>query len=124
MVEFILGMFASEEKVQVILENPLIELIFIVLFISFFLTVFAHFFLFSRLRKIRNDLRDTNRMDIQPLSSMKNEFEHKQKTECIKVETFVQEKFSNWRVVEITAVSVINMINIKVSVFNLLGFFR
>jgi hypothetical protein len=121
MVEFILGMFAGEEKVQAILESPLIELIFLVLFVSFILAVFVHFFLFSRLRKLRNYLRDTNRMDIAPLSAMKEDFARRQETEGIKVETFVQEKFSSWRVFQIPVISLIKMVQMTVSVFILLG---
>ena len=121
MAEFILGIFASEEKVQAILANPLIELIFTVLFVAFFIAVFVHLFLFTKLRKIRNYLRDTKRMDIEPVSVLKEEIERKQETEGLKVETFVQEKFSSWKVFQIPVVSLIKMIQMTVSVFILLG---
>jgi hypothetical protein len=121
MVEFILGMFASEEKVQAILANPLIELIFMVLFVSFFLAVFMHLIIFFRLRKIRTYLQDTKRMDIEPLSAIKSEFEQRQNTEEMKVETFVQEKFSGWRIFHVPVVSLIKIIQMTVSVFILLG---
>ncbi|GAB3798283.1 MotA/TolQ/ExbB proton channel family protein [Virgibacillus kimchii] len=121
MVEFILGMFAGEEKVQAVLANPLIEFIFMVLFIAFILAVFVHIFLFTRLRSIRNYLKDTNRMDIAPLSAMKDEFEREQEANGMKVETFVQEKFSGWRVFQVPAISLMKMVQMTVSVFILLG---
>src|SRR5690625_3383772 len=75
MVQAILEMFTSEEKVTAMLANPIIELIFMVLMIGFVITLSVHVALFVRLRKIRNYLKETNRMDIEPLESFQKQFD-------------------------------------------------
>ncbi|WP_332694362.1 MotA/TolQ/ExbB proton channel family protein [Halalkalibacter lacteus] len=121
MVEAILKLFISEQQAQAILSNPVIEFIFIVLFLAFAVTIFIHFSLYSKLRRIRNYVRDTNSLDIAPLNRYKGEFEHKSQEESVKVETFVQQKFSSWRAFNVPVVSLIKMIQMTVSVFILIG---
>ncbi|WP_088106139.1 MotA/TolQ/ExbB proton channel family protein [Halalkalibacter urbisdiaboli] len=121
MVEAILTFFISEQQVQSILSNPVIELIFMVLFLTFAVTIFVHFMLYSKLRSIRNFIRDTNSLDIVPLNRFQGEFEHKNQQESVKVETFVQKKFSDWQFLNVPVVSLIKMIQMTVSVFILIG---
>lgn len=121
MVEAILRLFTSEQKAEAILSNPMIEFIFVILFVTFAITLLVHFALFSKLKKIRNYIKETNRMDIDPLISFKGQFDRKQQDESVKVETFVQEKFSNWRVYNMPVVSLIKMIQMTVSIFILIG---
>ncbi len=121
MIEAILQLFTSEQKAQAILSNQMIELIFIILFVTFIVTFFVHVSLFSKLKKIRSYLQETNRMDINPLRTFKEQFDLKQQTEPVKIETFVQEKFSSWRVYGIPIVSLIKMIQMTVSIFILIG---
>ncbi|MFD2045506.1 MotA/TolQ/ExbB proton channel family protein [Ornithinibacillus salinisoli] len=121
MLESILGLFASEQKVQAILSHPVIELIFMVLFVAFFITVFVHLALFSKLKRLRNYLQESNRMDVDPLLSFKEQYDKRQKEDSVKVETFVQEKFSGWRVFSVPVVSLIKIIQMTVSIFILIG---
>lgn len=121
MIEAILQLFTSEQKAQAILANPMIELIFIILFVTFIVTFFIHVSLFSKLKKVRSYLHETNRMDIDPLRSFKEQFDLKQQNETVKIETFVQEKFSSWRVYGLPIVSLIKMIQMTVSIFILIG---
>ncbi|MFS0672142.1 MotA/TolQ/ExbB proton channel family protein [Ornithinibacillus sp. 179-J 7C1 HS] len=121
MVQFILEIFTSEEKAEAILSSPLIELIFMVLIVGFIIAMLVHLILFSRLNKLRNYLNETNRLDIEPLDSFQKEFQKKNEVESVAVETFVQERFSSWRVLGVPAVSLIKMIQMTVSVFILIG---
>jgi chromosome segregation ATPase len=121
MVEAILNLFLSEQQVQSTLSNPVSEYIFLVLFLTFIVTAFAHFFLYSRLRRIRNFINDTNSLDIAPINTFKAEFEQKNQQESVKVETFIQRKFSEWRVLNVPVVSLIKMIQMTVSIFILVG---
>ncbi len=121
MVEAILKIFISEQQAQSILSNSLIEFIFMVLFVSFAIAIIIHFTLYSRLRRIRNFLSTNNSLDIEPLNRFQGEFEHKNKQESLKVETFVQKKFSGWRMFNVPVVSLIKMIQMTVSVFILVG---
>ncbi|WP_237563691.1 hypothetical protein [Halalkalibacter okhensis] len=105
MVEAILKLFINDQQAQSILANPLIESIFLVLILTFSVAVFMHFVLFSKLRRIRNFITDTNSLDISPLNRFQMEFGHKNEKESVKVETFVQNKFSSWRVFHIPVVS-------------------
>ena len=57
MVKSILALFAGDEKAAIILENALIEFIFLVLFIGFLITLIVHLLLFQKLKKIRNYLK-------------------------------------------------------------------
>ncbi|WP_209121287.1 MotA/TolQ/ExbB proton channel family protein [Alkalihalobacillus sp. BA299] len=121
MVEAILRIFISEQQVQSIISNSLIEFIFLVLFITFSVVVLIHFILFSRLRRIRNFIKDTQTLDIAPVNRFKEEYEQKKQKEAVKVETFVQNKFSSWRVLNLPVVSLIKMVQMTVSLFILVG---
>ncbi|WP_077622387.1 MotA/TolQ/ExbB proton channel family protein [Sediminibacillus massiliensis] len=121
MLEAILQLFVSEQKAEAILSNGIIEFIFMTLFVTFIVTFLIHISLFGKLRKIRNYLNETNRMDIDPLRSFKQEYEQRQKQEPVKIGTFVQEKFSGWRVYNMPVVSLIKLIQMTVSVFILVG---
>lgn len=121
MLKAILGIFTTEEKIDAMLANPVIELVFMSLFILFVVTIIVHFVLFLKLRNIRQYMKQTDEMDIEPVRSIKNQFDELQKTESVNVETFVQEKFSNWRLFQIPVVNVIKLTQMTVSVFILLG---
>jgi len=121
MVEAILSLFISEERAEILVSNPMIEFIFLVLFVSFVVALFIHLVLFNKLKKIRNYLKDTHRMDIDPLDTMKEQFEKSQLSESISTETFVQEKISGWRMFHVPVVNLIKMIQMTVSIFILLG---
>lgn len=121
MVEAILTLFMSEQQAQSILANSLIELIFMVLFGTFIVAIFVHFILYSKLRRIRNFIAERNSIDIEPLNRFEVEYEEKKKSESVKVETFVQKKFSSWRMFNVPVVSLIKMIQMTISVFILVG---
>lgn len=121
MVQGILELFTSREKAEAILTSPMIELIFIVLFVVFILTVAIHLLLFVKLKKIRQYVKETGRMDMEPLKEFRKVFDNRQQEESINVETFVQERFSDWRVFHIPVIHLIKMIQSMVSVFILLG---
>src|SRR5699024_7134098 len=121
MVEAILSLFMSEQRAEVLISNPMTEFIFMVLFVIFVVALFIHLILFNKFKKIRNYLQDTNRMDIEPLHTMKEQFDKRQLSESITTETFVQEKFSGWRMFNLPVISLIKMIQMTVSIFILLG---
>lgn len=121
MIESILKLFTSEQKAEAILANPMIELIFIVLFVTFMVAFLVHLALFNKLKKIRNFLKDTSQMEIEPLASFKQQYDKKQQGEAVKAETFVQEKFSSWRLFNVPVVSLIKIIQMTVSMFILIG---
>ncbi|MCT8139192.1 MotA/TolQ/ExbB proton channel family protein [Anaerobacillus sp. CMMVII] len=121
MVEAILKIFTSEQQAQAILSNSLIEFIFFVLFVTFAVAVIVHFVLYSRLNRIRSFLNTSNSLEISPLNRFQAEFEHKNSQESLKVETFVQKKFSSWKMFNIPVISLIKMIQMTVSVFILVG---
>lgn len=121
MLDSILRIFISEEKVSVLLSHPLIEFIIAILLVMFAIAIILHMFLFITLKNIRNYLRDTNRMDIEPLKSFADQFHELQKTEPVKPETFVEEKFSGWRLYQIPVVNLIKIVQMTVSVFILVG---
>lgn len=121
MVQAILEIFASEEKVTSMLANPIIEFIFMVLITTFLITIFVHVALFLRLRKTRNYLKETNRMDIEPLQSFQKQFDELEHREGTYVETFVQERFSSWRLFHVPVINLIKLVQMTVSVFILLG---
>ncbi|WP_042224734.1 MotA/TolQ/ExbB proton channel family protein [Oceanobacillus manasiensis] len=120
MVQAILEMFTSEQKAEAILANTMIEAIFILLFGLFLIAVIFHITLFSKLRGIRNYVKNTGRLDVEPLQGFQEQF-HKKQGEGIKAETFIQEKFSGWRIFQVPVVSLVKMIQMTVSVFILLG---
>src|SRR5690625_2170191 len=109
MVQAILELFTTEQKATEMLANPIIEFIFMILFVMFMITILIHIALFTRLRTIRNHIKQTNSLDIEPLKSFKEQF-LEQRTESIDMETFVQEKFSSWRVFKIPVIHLIKMI--------------
>ncbi|WP_042148708.1 MotA/TolQ/ExbB proton channel family protein [Paucisalibacillus sp. EB02] len=121
MVQSILEIFTSEEKAEAILSSPLIELIFMVLFLGFVITLFVHLALYTKLKKVRNYVNDTDRLDIEPLNSFRNQYEKKQQNDPVAVETFVQERFSSWRLFGFPVINLIKMIQVTVSVFILIG---
>ncbi|MFT4413721.1 MotA/TolQ/ExbB proton channel family protein [Fredinandcohnia humi] len=121
MVEAILKVFVSEQQAEAVLASPLVELIFMALFVGFVVAIFVHFVLYSGLRRIRNFIRDTNSLDIDPITRFKVEFEQRNHQEQVKVETFVQNKFSGWRLFSVPVVNLIKMIQMTVSIFILIG---
>lgn len=121
MVQAILELFASEQKAAAMLANPLIEFIFIILFLTFVVTLLIHLILFIKLKRIQTYLKETDRMDIEPLSLFKEQFTKVQATENVDVETFVQEKFSGWRLFQIPVINVIKLVQMTVSMFILIG---
>ncbi|MGM8213095.1 MotA/TolQ/ExbB proton channel family protein [Virgibacillus sp. W0430] len=121
MVEAVLGIFINREKVELILANPIIEFIFIILLFTFIATFLIHIALFNKLKNIRNYVRETNQMDMEPLNRFEKQFNDRQQTEAVKPETFVQEQFSSWRLFNIPVVSLIKTIQMTVSMFILIG---
>ncbi|SES11335.1 MotA/TolQ/ExbB proton channel family protein [Salipaludibacillus aurantiacus] len=121
MVEAVLKLFTSEQQAQAILSNQVIEFIFMVLFVSFAIACLVHLTLFSRLKRIRHFLHMSDSLDIDPLRTFKLEFDKKQQEEPVKVDTFVEQKFSSWRVFNVPVVSLIKMIQMTVSMFILIG---
>lgn len=121
MTRAILEIFTSEQKVDAMLTSPIISFIFMILFMLFMLAVIVHLILFIKLNKIRNYLTETNRMDIEPLRSFQKQFNEHGKSELNHIETFVQEKFSNWRLLQIPVVNLIKLVQMTVSVFILIG---
>lgn len=121
MLRAILGMFTTEEKVEAMLSNPIIELIFMSLFMLFVVTIIVHFVLYLRLNRVRQHIKQTNEMTIEPLQSIREQFIEQQKVETVDVETFVQERFSNWRLFQMPVINLIKLTQMTVSVFILLG---
>ena len=121
MVEAILRLFVSEQQAEAVLTSPLVELIFMALFAGFVVAIFAHFTLYSKLRRIRNFIRDTNSLEIDPLNKIKMDFEQMNQKESVKVETFVQNKISGWRVFQVPVVNLIKLVQMTVSIFILIG---
>jgi len=121
MVEAILKLFVSDQQAESTLSNPVAELIFMVLFFTFILAIIVHLILYTRLRKVRNFISIMNSLDIPPVKEIQAEFEQKKQQDSIKVETFVQKKFSEWRVLNIPVVSLIKMIQMTISLFILIG---
>lgn len=121
MIQAILELFTTAEKAEAMLANPIIEFIFMALFIIFILTLGIHISLYMKLRTIRNHVKETNHLDMEPLRTFKEQFEKRQKADTIKAETFVQERFSSWRLWNIPVVGLIKIVQMTVSVFILLG---
>lgn len=119
MLQKILELFASKEKAALMLDNTIIEMIFMTLFVLFIVTVFFHVIIFLKLKKTRNYLKETNRMDIEPLQTFKTDFATRQA--AFKTETFIQEKFSSWRIFGVPIIGFIKLIQMTISVFILLG---
>src|SRR5690625_5449017 len=121
MVESILRLFINEQRAEILVSNPMIEFIFMVLFVTFVLALFIHLTLFNKFKKIRHYLSDTNRMDIEPLHTFKEEFDKRLLTKLITTETFVQEKFSEWRMLNVPVISLIKKIQIQISIIIFIG---
>ncbi|MFC4560216.1 MotA/TolQ/ExbB proton channel family protein [Virgibacillus kekensis] len=121
MLQLILELFTSEQTANDILANQTTELIFMILFTAFFLTLLVHFGLYTKLKRIRNYIDTTNQLDIEPLRTFKQQYEAAREKESIKPETFVQEKFSGWRVFNVPVVNLIKMVQMTVSIFILIG---
>lgn len=121
MIQAILELFTTEQKAEAMLASPIIEFIFMALFVLFIITLIAHFTLFFKIKNIRNYVKDTHRLDIEPLQTFKQDFDQRQTEESMKVETFVQEKISSWRLLHIPIVSLIKLVQMTISVFILLG---
>lgn len=121
MLRAILERFTTAEKVEAMLTHPIIEIIFLTLFILFVTTIFIHLVLFFKLHRLRQYMKQSKDMNIEPLRSIKDEFIEQQQTEAVQVETFVEEKFSNWRMLQIPVVNIIKLTQMTVSVFILLG---
>lgn len=121
MLQRLLMLFTTEEKAISMLENPIIQMIFMALFVMIFITIILHLCLYVKIRKVRNYIQDTKRMDIEPLQSFKKEFEERQIEQAFKTETFVQEKFSSWKLFGLPIIGLIKMVQMTISVFILLG---
>lgn len=121
MLQFILELMTSERIAEDILSNPTTELIFMILFTTFFLTLLIHLSLFTKLKKIQNYLDTTNQMAIEPLHNIKAQHDRRQQENPVKPETFVQETFSGWRVFNMPVVNLIKMVQMTVSIFILIG---
>lgn len=121
MIQAMLELFTTKQKAEAMLASPIIELIFMALFSLFIITLMIHFSLFFKIRHIRNYVKNTNRLDMEPLATYKKDFDQRQAEETIKVETFVQEKVSSWRMFHIPVVSLIKLVQMTISVFILLG---
>ncbi|NBJ71151.1 MULTISPECIES: MotA/TolQ/ExbB proton channel family protein [Clostridia] len=121
MVEFILELFMTEQRVEAILSHSVIEFIFLILFAMFAVAVMIHLVIYNKLKRVRNYLKSAGRMDIDPLTGLKEQYTTKQQQETVKVETYVQEQFSNWRMFHVPVVSLIKMVQMTVSVFILIG---
>lgn len=121
MLQALLELITTEQKAEAMLENPIIEVIFMALFILFLVTLFTHLALFFKIRRTRNYIKETNRFDIEPLQTFKREFDDRQTDEAMKVETFVQEKISSWRIFQLPVISAIKLVQMTISVFILLG---
>lgn len=121
MLQAILELFTTEQKATAMLSNPIIEFIFMTLFLMFIITLFIHFILFLRLKNIRNHLRDTGELEKEPLRSFQEQFNRQQQTESVNTETFVQERFSSWRMLHMPVITLIKMVQMTVSIFILLG---
>lgn len=121
MIKGILSLFTTEEKVSAMLSHPIIEMIFFTLFSLFFVSVFLHFALYIKIKRVRQHLQQTGTLTIEPLQTMKKEFIEKQKLENIAIETFVQERFSRWKIFHLPMIQLIQLTKMTVSVFILLG---
>lgn len=121
MIEAILQIFIDDDIASQILSNGIIEFIFMVLLVTFALTILIHFSLYNKLKKIRNYITTTNKMEMEPLKDFKDQFEHNEQYKSVKIETFVQEKFSSWRMYNLPVVNIIKLVQMTVSIFILVG---
>lgn len=120
MLEGILQLFTTEQKVQAMLEAPIIRLIFILLFVGFLVSFVVHIVLYLQMKRLNQYVKSTGRLDIEPLLTMQKKYAT-QDDHDLSVETFIQEQFSNWRLFNIPVVSLMKMIRATISIFILLG---
>lgn len=121
MIQAILELFTTTEKAAAMLESPIIELIFMILFILFIITFIVHFTLYIKIRNIRHYIKTTEKLDIEPFLSIKQQYNERQSNETINLENFVQEKISSWHMFRIPIVNLIKLVQMTISVFILLG---
>src|SRR5699024_12731218 len=98
MLQAILELFTTTQKAEAMLDIPIIKTIFIILFSLFIITCLTHMITFFKIKSIRNYVKQTKRLDINSLHSIKSEFESRQHTETITLATFIQVNFSEWRI--------------------------
>lgn len=120
-MQTLLELVTTKEKAEAMLDSTIIEAIFTILVLMFAVTIIVHLALFFKLKHIRNYVRDTKRMDITPLETFKQDFQKAQEDEAVKPETFIQAKFSAWRVFNVPVVNLLKLVQMTVSVFILLG---
>src|SRR5699024_1600546 len=109
MLQAILELFTTTQKAQAMLDIPIIKTIFIILFSMFIITCLTHMITFFKTNYIPNDIKQTTRIDINPLNTIKSEFQSRQHTETSTLETYIQEKFSDWRILQIPVVNIIKL---------------
>src|SRR5699024_8554996 len=117
MIQAILELFTTKEKAADMLESHIIELIFVVLFILFIITLIIHFTLYKKIRNICHYIKTTEKLDVEPFLSIKQEYNERQSNEAINLENFVQEKISSWYMFRIPIVNLIKLVQMTVSVF-------
>lgn len=121
MLRAILSMFASEEKVEAMLSHFIIEFIFISLFSLFAITLIVHIALYMKLSRVRQHIKGTGALTIDPVQTIEKEFKEEAKADSTAIDTFVQERFSNWRLFQMPVINWIKLTKMTVSVFILLG---
>src|SRR5690625_6151539 len=121
MLRGFLSLFTTEEKVDTMLSHSIIEFIFIGLFTLFFITIFIHLILFMRLGRVRQHIKQTGELTIEPTQTFYEQFLAQQETDTVHLDTFVQERFSSWRMFHIPVINLIKFTKMTVSVFILLG---
>ena len=121
MIQALLELFTTEEKATAMLASPIIEFIFMTLFMLFIITLILHFTLFIKIRNIRHYVKTTDRLDVEPLQTYQQQFKERQAKEAIRVDTFIQEKISSWKMFHLPVVNIIKIVNMTISVFILLG---
>ena len=121
MLRAILSQFTSEEKIEAMLSHSIIEFIFLALFSLFIITVILHMGLYIRLNRVRQHIKGTGELSIDPVQQIEKDFTSKVNNDGGSLETFIQERFSNWRFFHLPLVNWIKLTKITVSVFILLG---
>src|SRR5690625_7371300 len=94
MLEALLSLFTTEQKVQAMLAYPVIRLIFTTLIVGFILTIALHLALYFRIKRLNHYVKSTNRVDVEPLQTFASEYED-DLNKHIPLETIIKEKFSN-----------------------------
>jgi len=78
MIQALLELFTTEEKATAMLASPIIEFIFMTLFMLFIITLILHFTLFIKIRNIRHYVKTTDRLDVEPLQTYQQQFKERQ----------------------------------------------